>query len=539
MAEAPVLGPAGRTRARWWPLRLVSTVILLVMGGVVVASALITLSVIRDQERLLLRERTGEAAAVLGGAFAGVQSSLLLLGAIAATDRGHPQLFASAAHPEVTAPGQGLLVTAQRGTQMTVTAAAGTAPAVGSAIPPDQVRLAHRALVTRGMVSGLVRQGSRRWIAFGLGNAAGPATVVWEESALASTVTTKPSASSPWGNLDIALYLSARPDPSTLILATTRNLPLAGAQYPFRVGADTWLLVTSSPGPLVGSLAENMPWVILVIGVIAVALTVTVVETMGRRRDYADRLVEERTASLQNAMTELEAAQARLVQQEKLAAVGQLASSVGHELRNPLAVIMNVLYLLEAGTGADADEATRRHLATAKRETSTATLIVSDLLDYARGREPILGPVQVCDLVTEALSVVPPPAGVQVVDHCDPGITIHADRDQIRQAVLNLITNGYESMPDGGVLTVSASSESGSAHITVTDTGMGMDTGTRENIFTPFYTSKARGIGLGLAVTQRVVEAHDGTIAVESTPSVGSSFTITVPVMATMVSVAP
>ena len=136
--------------------------------------------------------------------------------------------------------------------------------------------------------------------------------------------------------------------------------------------------------------------------------------------------------------------------------MGQLASTVGHELRNPLGVVMNVLYLMEAGD--DADEPMRRHLATAKREISAATLIVSDLLDFAAGREPILAPVEVSELVAEALSVVPPPKGVQVVQRGEPQVVIDADRDQIRQALLNLITNGYDAMPGGGMLTVSATS---------------------------------------------------------------------------------
>jgi signal transduction histidine kinase len=508
---------------------MISTVILVAVGAAVVASAVITLHVIRDQERLILRERTGEAEAVLGSAFAGLGDSLRLLGTIAAAERGHPGPFASAARSVSTRPGQEWLVTTQRGR---VIAASGTAPAAGQAVAPAQQRLGRRALSSRGIVSGLVRQGSRRWLAFALGGAAGPGTVVWEESPLAHTAVSRPSPASPWGNLNIALYVSARPHASTLIAATTKDLPLAGIQYPFRVGHDTWLLVTAASHPLVGTLAEDMPWIILVIGAIAVGLVVTVVETLGRRRDYAAAQVEERTASLQAAIAELETAQTQLVRQERLAAVGQLASTVGHELRNPLGVIMNVLYLLEAAAGTEENDVIRRHLATAKRETSAATLIVADLLDYAAGREPMLAAVEVSDLISEALSVVPAPPGVHVAGQSDPGIMITADRDQIRQALLNLITNGYESMPDGGVLTVSATSAGGSARITVADTGIGMNDETREKIFTPFYTGKARGIGLGLAVTKRVVEAHGGTIAVTSTPSVGSSFTITVPAAA-------
>jgi signal transduction histidine kinase len=530
MADGPVHAPAVGSLGRRWPLRMMSAVILVVLGGAVVAFSLITLNVIRHQERLILQERTGEAAAVLGSAFSSVQTSLQLLGGIAGSDPGSPRLFASAARSVLTAPGQGLLVTVQRGDSMRVIAAAGAAPAVGQAIPGAQAQLGRRALSTAGMVSGLVWQGGRRLLEFALGGGAGPGTVVWEESPLSQVTLAKPSPASPFGYLDIALYLSARPDPSTLIAATTMHLPLAGLQYPFPVGHDTWLLVTTSTFPLVGSLVKDTPWIILVMGGLAVALTVTVVEAQGRRRDYAAAQVREKTASLQTAMAELQAAQAQLVRQEKLAAVGQLASTVGHELRNPLAVIMNALYLLEVAAGEN--DMMRRHLATAKRETSAATLIVSDLLDYSAGREPMMAPVPVAGLISEALSVVPPPAGVQVAEHCDPELVVTADRDQLRQAILNLITNGYEAMPDGGVLTVSAASAGGSAQITVTDTGLGMSDETSQNIFTPFFTGKARGIGLGLAVTKRVVEAHGGTITVESTLSAGSSFTITVPAAA-------
>jgi signal transduction histidine kinase len=220
-----------------------------------------------------------------------------------------------------------------------------------------------------------------------------------------------------------------------------------------------------------------------------------------------------------------------------MAAMGQLASTVGHELRNPLAVIMNVLYLLETIAGAEGSEAMLRHLSTAKRETSAATLIVADLLDYSAGRAPMLAPVQVAGLVAEALSVVPPPTGIEVVRHVEPDLAIDADRDQIRQVLLNLVTNGYDAMPGGGILDVSVRSTGGLAQITVTDTGVGMDEETQANIFTPFYTTKSRGIGLGLAVTKRVVEAHGGTISVQSTPSVGTSFKVTVRVGAPIVSV--
>jgi signal transduction histidine kinase len=536
MTAATVAAPNARRRGRL-RLRFISIVMLVVLGGVVAASSLITQGVIRNQERVLLQERTEEAASVLSGAFAGVQQSLGLLGTLAGTGKGGSSSFATAARSVIVPSSEGLMVTTRRGSGMVVTAAAGDAPAVGQAIPADQEPLARRALSTVGMVSGLLPDGSHSWLAFALGNAAGPGTVVWERAEIAAKTSSKPLGAA-WGDLIIAIYVTSRPDSSALIAANTKNLPLTGGiQYPFPVGAQKWLVVAESPNPLVGALAQNTPWIILIIGAIVAGLVTTVVEAQSRRRDYAAALVEERTASLRQAVAELQETQAQLVRQEKMAAMGQLASMVGHELRNPLAVIMNVLYLLEMMADAQGSEAMARHLATAKRETSAATLIVADLLDYSAGRAPMLTPVQVADLVAEVLSVVPPRAGIEVAQHVDPGVTIDADRDQMRQVLLNLITNGYDAMPGGGILDISVRSTGESAQITVSDTGTGMDEETRASIFTPFYTTKSRGIGLGLAVTKRVVEAHGGTISVQSTPAVGTSFTVTVRVGATMASV--
>jgi two-component system sensor histidine kinase HydH len=295
------------------------------------------------------------------------------------------------------------------------------------------------------------------------------------------------------------------------------------------------LLVLAAVAAASSLLAQNMPWIVLVLGAATAVLMTAVVETMGRRRDHASALVEERTVALANAIAGREMVQAELSRQENMAAIGRLAATVGHELRNPLAVVTNVLYLMKVGSKAGPGDPLHRHVATAEREISAATRIVSDLLDYAARRGPILAPLEVSDLVTEAFQVVPPPAGVQVVREGERQM-VEADRDQIRQALLNLITNAYDSMPGGGVLTVSTASAPGSVQVTVTDTGTGMDELTRNSIFTPFFTKKTRGIGLGLAVTKRVVEAHGGTIAVQTEPAVGSSFTLTLPVLAQMAS---
>src|SRR6202050_4210338 len=164
-------------------LRLISAVTLVVLVGTAVVSSLVVRNLIQDQERVLLQKRAGEAASVLGSAFAGVQDSLHLLGTIAMAGQGRPSLFAAAARSVITASNEGVLVTAQRGTSMVVTAAVGDAPAAGQLIPAGQQQLGRRALSTVGEVSGVLPDAPRRWLVFAVGNAAGPGAGVWERVA--------------------------------------------------------------------------------------------------------------------------------------------------------------------------------------------------------------------------------------------------------------------------------------------------------------------------------------------------------------------
>jgi two-component system NtrC family sensor kinase len=171
------------------------------------------------------------------------------------------------------------------------------------------------------------------------------------------------------------------------------------------------------------------------------------------------------------------------------------------------------------------------HLSTAEREVSAATVIVSDLLEYARGRQPMLAEVDLGELISESLAVAPHPASVSLDwrPPAEPVVGV-VDRDQMRQVLLNLVTNAYDAMLEGGRLRIQLAKQGAdSITIEVTDTGSGMDEATRQRIFEPFFTTKARGVGLGLAVTQRIVLAHGGAIEVQSTPRAGTTFTIRIP----------
>jgi signal transduction histidine kinase len=133
-------------------------------------------------------------------------------------------------------------------------------------------------------------------------------------------------------------------------------------------------------------------------------------------------------------------------------------------------------------------------------------------------------------LISECLSVVPHPDNVELVRHEAAELgEIRADRDQLRQVLLNLLTNAYEAMPDGGTLTLSTERLDGAVRIEVADDGQGADETTQERFFEPFFTTKTRGTGLGLAVCKRLIEAHSGSISVDTAPGQGARFALVVP----------
>ena len=250
-------------------------------------------------------------------------------------------------------------------------------------------------------------------------------------------------------------------------------------------------------------------------------------------REYSERLeemVEERTQELREA-------QEQLVRREKLAVLGQMAGGVGHELRNPLGVISNAVYLLQLAIP-DADETTREYLDMISSEVRNSTKIISDLLDFSRTRMPERGEIAVSDLVAQVLAKQPPPADVQVTTELAPDLpAMFVDPRQIGQVLGNLVTNGCQAMPDGGRLTITAEFVEGGTvrnpksqiRIGVSDTGVGIPAENMNKLFEPLFTTRAKGIGLGLALVKTLVEANGGSIEVESEEGKGSTFTVWLP----------
>ena len=534
-STAPPTGARQPSRARF--LRPLTVAVLLVVAAATLAAAWATRNVVHDQENRLLQERTKEVVLVLNEAVSSIQSGLALLGSQLREPGGMAQ-FADDAAPLVTGAGSATAVALLEpsGAAVRVAAAAGKGLEAGQVLSGPIADTAAVALASPGIFSTpVLTRAGHQVVGLATGPPAAPAGAVLYRESPVTGRSQRSLQSGPYSELYLALYDGPGARPSTLVLANSPELPLPGpvVSEAFKLGASPWFIQVAAREPLVGSVASRAGWFVLAVGLLGAVLIGLLAETVGRRRDFALAMVDERTSELRASLDALAAAQAQLVDRERLAAIGQLASAVGHELRNPLGVISNSLYLLRRASDPD-DEKVRRQLDTAEREVSAATLIVSDLLEYSRGRQPMIAAVDLDQLVEEVLSVSPAPDGISVSWGGAGGVPpAAADRDQLRQVLLNLVTNAYDAMPEGGTLTIDAGpARAGRVTIRVADTGAGMDPATRARVFEPFFTTKARGVGLGLAVSARIVGAHGGTIDVDSAPGSGSTFAVVLPVFA-------
>lgn len=246
-------------------------------------------------------------------------------------------------------------------------------------------------------------------------------------------------------------------------------------------------------------------------------------EHLRAARDALEQRIVERTA-------ELAAAQEHLVRQERLAVLGQLAGGVAHQIRNPLAAIMNATYVL------------RRHLAPGQHrnvedalriihdEVRHANVIITGLLDYARVRTPDRHPTSVVEVLERILasdSIAPNIHVVRRLPDADP-VVRSVDADQLHGAIANVVRNAVDAMPDGGELDVALTARGDELVITVSDTGAGISPHVRAHLFEPLHSTKPMGVGLGLVTARRFVEAHGGRITCVDVPK-GARFEIRLP----------
>ncbi len=257
--------------------------------------------------------------------------------------------------------------------------------------------------------------------------------------------------------------------------------------------------------------------------------------------DYQSRVKEEGSHEIKelalgfNSMAEelskLHALEEELRKRDRLTALGEAAMVIAHEVRNPLGIIKTSAEVVRKRAQLGASE--ERLLGYVVDEVRRIERLIQDFLDFARPKTPIKAPIKLrmlADRVAALARIEAQKHNVMLkIEETEEHVEALGDIDQIHQALLNLVLNALDSMPEEGILKISVNASPTHASISVSDTGYGISADIMDKIFDPFFTTKAKGTGLGLAKVQHVAEAHDGSVTCSSKKGEGSTFTIELP----------
>ena len=510
-----------------------TAVVLLVLLAVATVSSLLTRNVVHDQETRLLRERTTEVTSFINTALGSFQAELLSAGVAAATyGKDSPVFTLNAAG--LTANNGVLTVARQQGGQFQVVASQGKQADTGALTGVD-ADIAQRALTAKGMVSDFTGSGSQRHLLFALRvPGTDPVVSIVDTAFTVSAQPAQTAADSPYRELNVALYAASTPDPSKALLIYGTQPSGNHVSKAFNVGVDSWYVVISARTPLVGTVAAQFAWWVLIGGIVVALLVAFLTEVLTRRRGYAMSLVEQRTRTLRRAQEEAENANR---------AKSQFISRMSHELRTPLNAVLGFGQLLEL------DELTREQRQAVEQITRGGRHLldlINEILDISQveSGQLLLSPeaVQVSEMLQDAIELLHPLAatrGVQLfsteVHNCHK--YIFADRQRIKQILLNVIGNAIKYNRQGGSVAISCAQPTPEKlRILITDTGPGIDPAHLPMLFTPFERLGAErttieGTGIGLALSRRLAEAMGGVLDVESVVGRGSTFWIEFPVV--------
>lgn len=261
----------------------------------------------------------------------------------------------------------------------------------------------------------------------------------------------------------------------------------------------------------------------------------------GRRTHVSVDFIEEDGESIGALITMRDAESVRRIEDEielsrRLAAIGRLTSGVAHEVKNPINAIVVHLELLRQKME-QADPATKRHMEVIGSEIQRLDRVVQTLVDFTRPVDLRLAEIDLRRLLEDVVMLASPEAsqhGVTVEAMLPPEpLTVKADADLVKQAVLNVVINGIQAMPGGGRLTVAAARTEGEAEVSIADQGGGITPEIRDKIFNLYFTTKKTGSGIGLPMTYRVLQLHNGSVDFESVAGQGTTFRLRLPLSET------
>jgi signal transduction histidine kinase len=495
----------------------------LVVAAATVLGFVLTNRSVASQNQALLKSETTQAAEYVSSIVSTVLGApLQSLATGVSLTNGSPTAFDAEAKEATQASGA-IILARKAATGFVVVAGVGQGFTVGQSPDPSVVATLEKAggSLTPGPVH---YDGKDTTLTFALGPPLLPAGLaIYEQLQISPFLAITATQGAPFHVLEATVYATRAPRGDQLILANTHSLPLVGptASAAVAVGPVKWWVVAAARSPLAGGFPNAAPLIILGVGLLLALAIGSTVEVLVRRQRYATNLVTMRTA-------ELDASHAALRRSERLSALGEMASTIGHELRNPLAAVINAHFMVRHTLGTTIDPDVDRHLDMAERQTTRAATLADNLTAFVRQRDPHPVPIDLSAVVDEVLEATPAPSGIEVVVDV-PALELRADSDQFTQVLANLIVNGYQAMPDGGILRIAASTEKGHVVLTVADSGSGVDPGSLDRIFDPFFTTKASGTGLGLAIVARIVDAHGGDVSMSNGPQGGAVVTVRLP----------
>jgi PAS domain S-box-containing protein len=230
-------------------------------------------------------------------------------------------------------------------------------------------------------------------------------------------------------------------------------------------------------------------------------------------------------------VTEKKGMEARLLKSDRFAAIGELATMVAHDLRNPLQGIAAAVHYVRRATQQIENEKMAAALQGIEDSVKYSDKIIRDLLDFSTNIRLEIEETDPHSIVSQALSGIVVPEKVEVIDRSQNKPKVYVDLGRIRRVIVNLVANAFEAMPDGGTLTIVSRQKDGNLELSLTDTGAGIPKEKMQRLWTPFVTTKAKGIGLGLPISKRIVEAHGGQISVYSKNGKGTAFTLVLPIV--------
>ncbi|ORJ55853.1 sensor histidine kinase [Geothermobacter hydrogeniphilus] len=340
------------------------------------------------------------------------------------------------------------------------------------------------------------------------------------------------------------LWATTRPDEESLfwlvsllpIVMAASRLSLAGTTLVASVAGLAYFLLLPEGFIAAGDFWDEFPeFVLICVTYLFVGLLVQTLSSEARgqlqRQQALNRELSEQKNELTRTLAQLSTAEQQLRRRDRLAALGEMAAGVAHEIRNPLGIITSTAQLLQQRreqSGPDAMEL----LGIIQEESTRLNRLITDFLTFGRDTRANLQPCDLKGLIDRTVDGFRPvadQAGVVLRVETPATVTVRADSNLLQQVLLNLLLNGVQACTPGQEISVSLEQTDSRALVRVSDTGQGIDPGLHDKIFNPFFTTRDKGTGLGLANAHKLIEAQNGELDFSSTPGRGSTFTLSLP----------